>query len=857
MFNGNYELGSEAFKVVEEIGRHMPGGFFIYKAEQPEQILYANKAVFDIFGCRNLAEFKELTGYTFKGMVHPDDYKEISSSINEQIEKSDEGMDYVEYRIVRRDGRIRWVDDYGHFSNTKSHGGVYFVFISDITEKRERINEELREARETEEENKRLMAEVESAAKLAELMGAVSSLLTNMPAMSYSKDALTGKYLACNQSYAAYTHKKTPEEVAGLTDFDIFDQETASHFVADDQKALAMDKPYIFFEDVPDAKGKLRNLQTTKMKFKDATGRICILGMCVDVTEMTRIKSAEAEARIKQQELEEKIALQEKLLEQSETVRQALKAAEEASRAKTNFLSNMSHEIRTPITAILGMNELIRRESQDKNILEYSHSIGAAGTSLLSIINDILDFSKIEAGRMELVEAEYDSRTFIADLANLVKFRLEEKGLLLLLEIDPRMPVRLFGDELRLKQVITNLLSNASKYTEKGTVTLKMQVAQKDDQYVEVEVAVKDTGIGIKEEEIGRLFSAFERLDLIRTRSIEGSGLGLAISSRMLKLMGADLKVQSTYGQGSVFSFIVRQQIVDSSEIGDFDISNTAVIGETVRNHLSFTAPSARVLLVDDTPLNLKVIVGLLKKTQLITETASSGMECIEKFGATDYDIIFLDYRMPDMDGIETLKKLYELYPEKAQATPIVCLTASAIVGDREKMLEAGFDDYLPKPVNILDMERLLIHYLPREKVQLIEEKGIEALPETSANSLMPALFKIEALDPVAGIDCCGSEEDYMETLSVFSASIGSKSAKIEKAWQEQDIKNYTIQVHSLKSMSRIVGANSLAELAFQLEMAGKEANADLIEEKTPRLLELYRSLQEPLDEILEKWEDG
>ena len=706
MFNGNYELGSEAFKVVEEIGRHMPGGFFIYKAEQPEEILYANKTVFEIFGCQDLAEFQELTGYTFKGMVHPDDYKAISSSIDEQIEKSSECMDYVEYRIIRRDGKVRWVDDYGHFSNTKTHGGVYFVFISDITEKRERVKEE-------------------------------------------------------------------------------------------------------------------------------------------------------AEARIRQQQLEEKIALQERLLEQSEATRQALKAAEEANRAKTNFLSNMSHEIRTPITAILGMNELIRRESHDKNILEYTHNIGAAGTSLLSIINDILDFSKIEAGRMELIEAEYDTRTLISDLANLVKFRLEEKGLIFRLEIDPSLPTRLFGDELRLKQVITNLLTNAAKYTEKGTVTLKMQVTHKKGHDVSIEVAVKDTGIGIKDEELGKLFSAFDRLDVIRTRSIEGTGLGLAISSRMLKLMGADLQVQSTYGQGSVFSFTVGQQIVDSTEIGEFDLGSTPIIGETVKKHLSFLAPTARVLLVDDTPLNLKVIVGLLKKTQLLTETTASGRECIEKFGATDYDIIFLDYRMPEMDGIETLKKLYELYPEKAKATPIVCLTASAIAGDRERMLKAGFDDYLPKPVNILDMERMMIHYLPKEKVQLVTEEGTATPPPEETSDILPtALFELEAIDPVSGIEYCGSEEDYMETLSIFSASIGSKSKKIEKAWQEQDLKNYTILVHSLKSTSRIVGAKSLSDLAFQLEMAGKEANNSLIAEKTPGLLEMYRSLQEPLEEIVEAWED-
>ena len=204
MFNGNYELNGEVLKVVEEIGRNMPGGFFIYKADPPEELLYANHAVYAMFGCKDLDEFKALTGYTFKGMLHPEDYEKVSSSIVEQVKGNDDNIDYVEYRIIRKDGSVMWVDDYGHYSETKTHGGVYYVFISDITENKEQVKEKLKAAERTEEENKRLMAQVESAAEVAELMGAVSSLLTNMPAMSFSKDAETGKYLACNQSFAEY-----------------------------------------------------------------------------------------------------------------------------------------------------------------------------------------------------------------------------------------------------------------------------------------------------------------------------------------------------------------------------------------------------------------------------------------------------------------------------------------------------------------------------------------------------------------------------------------------------------------------------------------------------------------------------
>ena len=844
MFNGNFDLTGETLEIVEEIGRHMPGGFFIYESEMPEKLIFANQAVFDIFGCEDLEDFKELTGYTFKGMLHPEDYAKISDSIVEQIEQNDDNMDYVEYRIIRKDGAVRWVDDFGHYSETKNHGGVYYVFISDITEKKqERDNKTKR----VEEENRRLVEEIESAARLADLMGSASSLLTNMPAMSFSKDAETGRYLACNQSFAEYAHKNDPSEVVGLTDYEIFDKKTADHFVSDDAKAVSMDTPYIFFEDVPDAGGKLRNLQTTKMKFTEPSGRLCTLGLCVDVTEMTRIKSAEAEARIKQQELEEKIELQEKLLSQSRSLRKALKDAEEANRSKSNFLSNMSHEIRTPITAILGMNELIRRESTNETVLEYSASIDKAGNSLLGIIDDILDFSKIEAGRMELVAADYKVADLMGDLYNLIRFRIEEKGLVFRTEIDPSLPVVINGDELRIKQIITNLLSNAAKYTEKGTVTLTVSVASKNNEYVDIYVAVKDTGIGIREEDKDKLFSAFDRLDVSRTHGIEGTGLGLAITSQMLRLMDSELKVDSTYGNGSTFSFTIRQSIVDGSELGSFDPAAPAVSHlEDDHKATGFIAPDARLLIVDDTPLNLQVIVGLLKRTRVQIDTAPNGDECIRIFGSRDYDMVFLDYRMPDMDGIETLKELKRLYPEKTKRTPILSLTASAVVGDRERMLIAGFDDYLPKPVNTAKMEQMIIRYLPEDKVKLVELSE----EDDALKQLPPAIFGIKELDPAAGIGYCGDAEDYLNALGVYRASIDQKAEDIDQALQSNDMDKYLIMVHSLKSTSRAIGAPDIYELALALERAAKDSDTGLLVKYTPELLKRYRSLKEQLDEL-------
>ena len=312
MFGKNLVLDEHTMNIIEEIGRHMPGGFFIYKADEKGELLYANEETIKIFGCDDLEDFKRLTGYTFRGMLHPEDYGAITDSIEKQIRTSEENFDHVEYRIIRKDGKIRWIDDYGHYTESKNYGGIYYVFISDISDRHEQA---VLEAKKAEEERLHFIKEIQSAEKLAELMASVTSLLSNMPAMSFSKDAESGKYLACNQAFAEYAHKNSPEEVTGLTDFDIFDHATASHFVEDDKKALSMDKPYVFFEDVPNAAGtEIRNLQTTKIKFRNESGRLCTLGMCVDITDMTRMKTMEAESRAKREELEARLALQEKLL---------------------------------------------------------------------------------------------------------------------------------------------------------------------------------------------------------------------------------------------------------------------------------------------------------------------------------------------------------------------------------------------------------------------------------------------------------------------------------------------------------------------------------------------------------------
>ena len=569
---------------------------------------------------------------------------------------------------------------------------------------------------------------------------------------------------------------------------------------------------------------------------------------------------AETENRVRQQELEEQLAMQEELAAKSEELEKALQAAEEANRAKSGFVSNMSHEIRTPITAILGMNEMIRRESDNESILSYADTIRSAGESLLGIISDILDFSKIEAGRMELTEEPYAPAEMIHDLYNLVGFRAEAKGLKLTFRIDPTIPKGLIGDELRIKQIIINLLTNAVKYTEKGEVTLDMKCEETDqkEQTVRLLIMVSDTGIGIKAEEMDKLFVAFDRLDLSHNRTIEGAGLGLSISRQLLHMMDSELRVESIYEKGSQFYFSLRQTISDPQGMGEFQLDNPS---HSTRNpdefKRYFTAPGRRVLVVDDTPMNLQVLTGLLKRSEMIIETASSGAECIRIFGEKDYDIVFLDYRMPELDGIETLHRLHELYPEKAKRTPIISLTASAILGDKEKLLREGFTDYLSKPVVVSEMEEMMTRYLgtgqEAKAAPSSEDSAAAPVPEEAAGAIQELpqeLLAIAELNTEKGLEYCGDAEDYLFALETYAESVEEKAASLKKSLDEDRIDDYLLIVHSLKSMSKSVGALGLSDRAKALETAGREGNKDFLQQNTDIFVEDYRALGAALSSV-------
>ena len=973
----NFELNEGTLSIIEEIGGHMPGGFFIYRADEPEELIYANKAVFDIYGCSSLEEFKSLTGYTFRGMVHPDDYDRISSSIIHQIATSDEQMDYAEYRIIRRDGAVRWVDDYGHLAETKAYGRVYVVFISDITDKklqretdtatrdavistlttayntvylindvvteemslyhsdmdqvhdeairnalsharytdtkteyvntmiapedqermqeqmslpyilkkfetRDRfsvnfirslksgsrhyridfgkihmpggrigvmmgfkdIDEEVRQgqayqkalddAKKAEAENRRLNEEVQSAARLAELMGSISSMLSNMPAMSFSKEVSTGKYLACNQAFAEYAGKTSPEEVVGLTDHEIFDQATADHFVEDDRKALTMDKAYIFFEDVPDATGTdFHNLQTTKITFREPSGRLCLLGMCVDVTEMTRIKTAEAEARAKQQELEEKLALHEQIMAQEdrqkeldsmitamasdyrsvyhvdvdaddavcyradtsdpdqtpvgvhfpyharfteyceryvdpeyregflhfidpENVRRRLKtesimayrylakrngveyyemlrmagvrhpgerddnlvhkvgvgftvidaemresmaknhalaealaAAEEASKAKTAFLSNMSHEIRTPMNAIIGLNNIAMNEpSASEKVKEYLSRIGTSANHLLSIINDILDMSRIESGRMTIKSEEFSFAKVLEQVNTIISGQCRDKGLKYDCWTSGDVRDYYIGDDMKLRQVMINILGNAVKFTpEGGTVSFTIETVAQFDGKTTLRFTFRDTGIGMSKEYLPKIFDTFSQEDSSSTSKYGSTGLGMPITKSIVELMNGNIEVESEKGKGTTFTVTIT--LLDSDR--------TTAVEEDGIVH----PDDMCVLVIDDDPVACEHAQIVLGQVGIRCEKALSGLDGIEMVRLRHarrepYNLILVDWRMPEMDGIETTRQIRKVVGHE---TPIIILTSYSWEDIAEEAKAAGVDTFVAKPL--------------------------------------------------------------------------------------------------------------------------------------------------------------
>ena len=540
-------------------------------------------------------------------------------------------------------------------------------------------------------------------------------------------------------------------------------------------------------------------------------------------------------------------------MKREQQLKEDLRVAQAASEAKSSFLSNVSHEIRTPINAVLGLDEMILRESGEENIQKYAVDIRNAGKSLLSLINDLLDFSRIEAGKMEIIETEYELSSTINDLVNMVSTKASDKGLTLSVDVASDTPHVLCGDEIRIKQCILNILNNAVKYTHKGSVSLHIAGRRLSEDAVALCVRVVDTGIGIKEEDLSKLYSPFERIEESRNRTIEGTGLGMSIVKQLLDMMGSQLIVKSVYGEGSDFSFEVVQRVVSWEPIGDFNRTYLDSIKSAMHYRVSFTAPEAEILVVDDTPMNLTVIRGLLKPTKVQVDTAMSGADCLKMVRQKAYDLIFMDQRMPEMDGVETLHALRNMSREDnlSYNTPVVCLTANVIAGAREGFLREGFTDYLSKPIDAVKLEQMIARMLPPEKVLAPEEEETSEKPAEESDFIR-ALSAVEGIDTRAALSNCMTEEILKGAVHDFKVSLKTDPDRIENLWKAGDLRNYTVAVHALKSSSRLIGALGLSALAAELETAGDADDRERIDQRTPDLLFLYRSFYDKLKDVHE-----
>lgn len=532
-----------------------------------------------------------------------------------------------------------------------------------------------------------------------------------------------------------------------------------------------------------------------------------------------------------------------------------------ANEAKSQFLANMSHEIRTPINGILGMDSVLLKECHDENLREYAKNIQSAGQSLLSIINDILDISKIESGKMEILTIRYQLFSVLNDCYNLTKIKLQNKPVSFIMQINEKLPSWLYGDEVRIRQIINNFLSNAVKYTKEGNITFELDFEEKTDEQILLVITVRDTGIGIKEEDLGKLFESFTRIEEKRNRNIEGTGLGLNLTKNLVNLMGGEVFAESTYGKGSCFTAKIPQKIADAKPIGDFGKRYQQYLSTSDDDKLSFLAPDAKILVVDDVTMNLKVVEGLLKATKIQIDTAVSGSECLECVKTTPYQMIFLDHMMPEMDGLETLEHMKNLADNPNAQTPVIMLTANAIVGAKEEYIEAGFTDYLTKPIRETELLEMILKYLPEELVCENGGQGIEKSqdaqdmeqPEAGGEGAEPLqrLEQLEGLDVKTGLTYCMNEEDfYIEMLQEFLQA--DKASQLKHFLAEEDWDNYRTTVHALKSTSLTIGAAHLSGEAKALEMAAKEGNMDYIRSHHDGVMDEYKELTDHLKEILE-----
>lgn len=674
MFGRHLPLSEQALQVIEQIGEDMPGGFFIYKATGNEELLYANKAVFKIFGCETLEEFKELTGYTFKGMLCPDDYEKVSGSIVDQIEKSQGNLDYVEYRIVRKDGKIRWLDDYGHYMNSDVYGGLFYVFISDITEKR-----------------------VQMEADKAVYTAVIDALSRAYNAVWLINDIATGSFsLFRGDTSEGSVHARPTKEALELLTYEDAKANYINNFVAPSdrdrlRKELTLEnitantsskKVFgVVFKRVVGDKECYYRIEFAQVQLPN--GKTGIVAGFKDVDEDVR----------KEQEIQQ-------------VLRDAIDTANASSKAKSDFLSSMSHDIRTPMNGIIGMTAIATAHLDDRERVEDClKKISEASSHLLSLINEVLDMNKIESGKVELNEENFNLSELVNTLLAMTKAQLESHRHKLKVNIADVIHENVIGDSHRIQQVFVNLMSNAIKYTPDGG-TISLTVAERPTNAHGIacyEFVFEDNGIGMTEEFQKHLFEPFTRANDKKTAAIQGTGLGMTISQSLVRMMGGDIQVKSKPGEGSRFTVTIYLKFVD--------VQNAEPHKEDpLKNLEDLKFEGKRILLVEDHSVNAEIAKNVLQMTGLEVEWVVDGEAAVERMANSkegEFDLVFMDIQMPNMDGYQATAAIRAM-TTYARRIPIVAMTANAFADDIRRAKEVGMNGHISKPLDFNELARIL-----------------------------------------------------------------------------------------------------------------------------------------------------
>ena len=683
MTGKQFALNEQTMSFVEELGGHMPSGFFIYKAEEPEELIYANKPVFDIYGCDDLEDFKRLTGFTFRGMVHPEDYDAISASILEQIDASEDHMDYTEYRIIRKDGAVRLVDDYGHYAVTEDYGGIYTVFISDITEKHERIASDLADHK----------AAIDALHEYVERMHA-EHLTFSRVAQALAQDFFSIYVVDPDtELFVEYSLAKEYEELGiGKAGDDFFDVSRKNIdrliYPEDRDRIMAVyrkERILSILERDGSFTMKYRMMireeptyvSMKAMLLEDEHGRHLIIG------------TNNIDAQMKREQ-----AFQERITEAK-------------NRAKNDFLANISHDIHTPMNAIVGYTNIANMNLHDSAVVQDSlEKIGSSSHFLLSLVNDVLDMSKIESGKMQLNTGNCDLAAVFCRIEDITSLQAKRNALNITYDKSAVRHFHVRGDELRIEQIIINIVSNAIKYTPEGkdVALIAEELGSSENGKNRYRFIVRDTGIGISEDYLPHIFDSFTREQSTLVNRTQGTGLGLAITARIVEQMGGSISVKSKLGEGSEFTV-------------ELDLESTDVVeaDEAGEEYLSEALAGKRILLVEDNDLNAEIAEMLLTQYGLEVDRAEHGqrgLEMLLKAGPSHYHAVLMDIQMPVMNGYETTRAIRGLPEEYYRKLPIIAMSANAYDDDVRNCLEAGMNDHMAKPFQPEELLKLLYTYI-------------------------------------------------------------------------------------------------------------------------------------------------